>query len=128
MRAGRRIRVLVADGQTLMRQGLMRLLRGHRDMVVVGEATDGAEALELARQVKPDVVILEAGMFRLDGIETTSRFKKEFPQIKVIGLSAVEEPEQGAAMCKAGAVACLSKANRLESLVATIRNSFPGAA
>jgi DNA-binding NarL/FixJ family response regulator len=57
------------------------------------------------------------------------RLRKEFPQIKVIGLCAGEDSaEQGAAMCRAGAFAFLNKADRLESLVATIRNSFAGAA
>jgi signal transduction histidine kinase/CheY-like chemotaxis protein len=128
VRAGRKIRVLVADDHTIMRQGLRRLLLGHRDIEVVGEATDGQETLELARRLCPDVIVMEANMPGLDGIETTSRLRKEFPHVKVIGLSAGDQSERGAAMCKAGAFAFLDKANRLESLVATVRDSFAGAA
>jgi PAS domain S-box-containing protein len=128
VRAGRKIRVLIADDHTIMRQGLMQLLQGHKDIAVVGEAVDGQEALELAPQLNPDVIILQGNMSRIEGIETTLQLKREFPQIKVIGLSAGEEPELGAAMRKAGAFAFFNKANRLESLVATIRDSFSGAA
>jgi DNA-binding NarL/FixJ family response regulator len=95
---------------------------------VVGEATDGHEILDVARQVSPDVIVMEANMPGLNGIETTSRLKEEFPRIRVIGFSAGEELEQSAAMCKAGAFAFLNKSNHLKSLVATIRDSFAGAA
>jgi PAS domain S-box-containing protein len=128
MRAGRKIRVLVAHDHAIVRQGLMRLLQGHKDIAVVGEATDGHETLQQAKRLNPDVIIMEVNMPRLDGIETTARLQKEVPQIKVIGLSAGEELEQGAAMCKAGAVAFLNKTNRLEALVAAIRSSIAGAA
>ncbi len=128
IRAGRKIRVLVADDHTIVRQGLIRLLQGHRDIAVVGEAADGQEVLELAGRLTPDVIIMQVNMPHLNGIEVTSRLKKEFPQIKVIGLSTGEEPETGAAMCNAGAFAFLNKANRLESLVATIRDCLSGAA
>jgi CheY-like chemotaxis protein len=128
LRAGRRIRVLIADKQALMRQGLVRLLQGYRDIVVVGEVSDGSEILDAVKRFSPDIVILDAGMSFLDGIETASCLRKEFPQIRVIGLSAGEELDQSEAMCKAGAFAILNKSNRLESLIATIRSAVPGAA
>jgi CheY-like chemotaxis protein len=128
MRAGRRIRVLIADDHAILRRGLMRLLQGHKGIVVFGEAAEGREALEPARRVHPDGIIMEANMPRLDGIEATSRLKEEFPQIKVMGLASGEELQQGAAMCRAGAFVSFNKANRLESLVAAIRDSFAGAA
>jgi DNA-binding NarL/FixJ family response regulator len=128
MRAGRKIRVLVADDHIIMRQGLMRLLQGHKDITVVGEAADGPEVLELAGQLTPDVIIMEVDMPGLNGIQTTSRLREEFPHIKVICLSAGDAPGLEAAMCNAGAFAFLNKANRLDSLIATIRDCLAGVA
>ncbi len=126
--AGRRIRVLVADEHVIVRQGLIRLLQGHKDITVVGAAMDGHEVLELAGRLTPDVIVMAANMPRISGIETTSRLREEFPNIKVIGLSTGEEPEKGAAMRSAGAFAFLDKASRLESLVATIRGCLDAVA
>jgi PAS domain S-box-containing protein len=128
IRAGRKIRVLVADDHIIMRQGLMRLLQGHKDIKVVGEAADGPEVLELAGRLTPDVIIMEANMPGLNGIQTISRLREEFPRIKVICLSAGDAPGLEAAMCNAGAFAFLNKANRLESLIATIRDCLAGVA
>jgi PAS domain S-box-containing protein len=123
LRAGRKIRVLVADDHTLMRQGLTRLLQGHKDIAVVGEAADGVETLELARRLDPDVIVMQVDMPGLDGIETTARLTEEFPEIKVIGLCAGEELQKATAMRKAGACAFVNKTNRLDALVAAIRES-----
>lgn len=128
LRAGRRIRVLIADEQALMRQGLMRLLQGYRDIAVVGEAADAREILDAVKRIMPDVVIMDANMAWLNGLETALRLKQEFPHVRVIGLSAGEDLDQSEAMCNAGAFAILNKTNRLESLVATIRSSVSGAA
>jgi len=128
MRAGPKIRILVADDHAVMRHGLVRILQGHRDLTVVGEAGDGLEALELARQLNPDVIIMDVNMPRSNGIETTIRIGQELPGIKVIGLSVGDESEAGTAMREAGAVAYVSKAQHSEALIATIRGCFAGAA
>jgi len=128
VRAGRKIRVLVADTHVMMRQRLVQSLQKHKDIAVVGEAGDGRETLVLARQVHPDVIVLDVNMPLLNGVEITARITQEFPQIKVVGLWAGKGMEKGDAMLKAGASAFLSKASRLEALIATIRNSFSGAA
>jgi PAS domain S-box-containing protein len=128
LRASRKIRVLVADNLAVVRQGVIRLLEEHKDIVVVGEASDGQEALELARQINPDVILMEVKMPRLDGIAATLLLRREFPQVRVIGLSSGEESEQGAAIGRAGAFAVLDKTGHLENLAPTIRNSFVGAA
>jgi PAS domain S-box-containing protein len=123
LRAGRRVQVLIADEQALMRQGLVRLLQGYRDISVVGEVSDGRDILDAVRRFNPNIVVMDAAMSFLDGIETISCLKKEFPQICVIGLSVGEELNQSETMCKAGAYAILNKSNRLESLIATIRSA-----
>lgn len=128
MRAERKIRVLIAGDQALMRQGLARLLRGYRDITVIGEAADGKEILVMAKRVNPDVIILDANMEQLNEIETACCLKQEFPHIRVIGLSAGENLDQSTRMRDAGANALLSRSNRLESLIATIRESTAGVA
>jgi CheY-like chemotaxis protein/anti-sigma regulatory factor (Ser/Thr protein kinase) len=128
MRASREIRVLVADSLAPVRQSIIRLLEEHSDIVVVGEAADGEKALDLVRHVNPDVIVMDMNMSRVGGIETTFRLKKEFPQIRVIGLSSGEEVEGSAALRHVGACAVLDRTNRLETLASVIRSSFAGAA
>jgi CheY-like chemotaxis protein len=128
LRAGHKIRVLVADHASFARQAVIQLLEEHGDIVVVGQASDGQEALELARKTNPDVILMGVKMPRLDGIETTYRLRQELPQVRVIGLSTGGEPEQGFAAERAGAFAILDKTDHLENLVSTIRSSVTGAA
>jgi PAS domain S-box-containing protein len=128
LRAERKIRVLIASDQALMRQGLVRLLRGYRDITVIGEVASGQEILEMAKRANPDVIVMDAKMEQLNGIETTCCLKQEFPHVKVIGLSAGENLDQSTAMREAGACALLGRSNRLEALIATIRESTAGVA
>jgi CheY-like chemotaxis protein len=128
IRAGQKIRVLIADTHLLMRQRLAQSLQKHKDISVVGQAGDGRETLVLARQKHPDVVVLDVDMPFLNGVEITTRLIQEFPHVKVVGLWAGRGMENRDAMLKAGASAFLSKASRLEALVTTIRKSYSGAA
>jgi CheY-like chemotaxis protein len=128
IRAGPKIRVLVAETHLLVRQRLVQSLRKHQDMSVVGQAGDGRETLVLARQVHPDVIVVDVNMPLLNGVEITTRIIQEFPHMKVVGLWAGKGMENRDAMLKAGASAFLSKAGRLEALVTTIRKSYSGAA
>jgi PAS domain S-box-containing protein len=128
LRAGHRIRVLIADEHALMRQGLVRLLQGYRDIAVVGDVCERIEILDAVKRFSPDIIIMDADMSFLNGVEMTAYLKKEFPQVRVIGLSAREQLDHCEAMCKAGAFAILNKSNRLESLITTIRSVVSGAA
>ena len=118
-----KIRVLLADDHQIVREGLVILLADEPDMEVVAEASDGMMALETARHLRPDVVVLDINMPQLNGIEATRRIVAEFPHIRVIGLSMHEASDQAQAMADAGAAAYLSKGGPSEDLVAAIRRS-----
>ena len=118
---GRRIRVLLADDHLVVRQGLARLLREEPDIEIVAEASDGLAAVELARQLLPDVVTMDISMPKLDGIEATKILRAEVPGVHVIGLSMFEEAERAAAMRQAGAVNYLAKNGPADALIEAIR-------
>jgi PAS domain S-box-containing protein len=118
----RRTRVLVADDHKIMREGLIRLLQAEVDIEVIGEASDGQMAVKQAHTLKPDVIIMDVSMPRLNGVEATRRIVAETPGIRIIGLSMFEEAELATAMLKAGATAYLAKDGPSEKLIASIRN------
>ena len=120
-RAGEKIRVLVAEDQKMLREGLVSLLRQQPDIDVVGEAADGETAVELARREQPDIVIMDISMPRLNGIEATRRIIREMPYVQVIGLSMHEEEAMAKTMRSAGARVFLTKGGPSEDLIAAIR-------
>jgi PAS domain S-box-containing protein len=107
---GADIRVLLADDHKVMRQGLISLISGQPNIQVVGEAANGLEALELARQLRPDVIIMDVSMPVMDGVQATRRIKAELPEIRVIGLSMHDDEHASLTMRDAGAEAFVSKA------------------
>jgi PAS domain S-box-containing protein len=119
--AGRRTRVLVVDDHALVRRGFATLLAGEPDLEVVGEAADGKLAIELAQQLQPDVILMDVSMPVLNGVEATRAIHSELPGTRVIGLSALDDTEESAAIREAGAVAYLSKSDSVEALLAAIR-------
>ncbi len=106
---GTDIRVLFADDHKVMRQGLIRLISGKPNISVIGEAANGREALELTRQLKPDVVVMDVSMPEMDGIEATRQIKAALPNVRVIGLSMHEDEHIARTMRDAGAETFLSK-------------------
>ena len=114
------IRVLLADDHEIMRDGLVRLLQEQGDITVVGVASNGAEAVELARKLHPDVAVLDINMPRLNGIDATRAIKTELPDMRIIGLSMYAEKEHVAAMREAGAETCLDKAGASSELLNAI--------
>jgi len=115
------IRVLLVDDHRLMRHGLRTLLENHGGIEVVAEADDGQQAVELADAMEPDVIVMDAAMPVMDGLEATVRIKARHPDVRVIGLSMFEEGEMAQRMFDAGADAFLNKAGPSETLVAAIR-------
>ncbi|MFZ0612628.1 MAG: MASE3 domain-containing protein [Desulfobacterales bacterium] len=103
------LRVLFADDHKLMRQGLIELIAGQPGIEVAGEAANGRQAVELARQLSPDVILMDILMPEMDGVEATRRIKAEFPAIRIIGLSMLDDEQVARTMRAAGAQTFLSK-------------------
>jgi CheY-like chemotaxis protein len=117
----KRIRVMLADDHLITRQGITSLLNEHSDMKVVGEAADGEEAVKMARELQPDVILMDISMPKMNGIESTKVIHSEFPHIRIIGLSMHAEAGTTRAMLDGGAVAFLSKSGHSDDLIAAIR-------
>ncbi|MDT8388121.1 MAG: PAS domain-containing protein [Thiogranum sp.] len=119
--AGEAIRVLLVDDFKVMREGLAALLKEEADIEVIAQASNGAEALELARLHRPQVVIMDVTMPVMDGVEATRRIGAEMPWIRIIGLSMHDQVSAGDQMRRAGATMFLSKDGSLELLLAAVR-------
>ncbi len=118
------IRVLVADDHAMVRHGLRGFLATAGDLETVGEAVDGAEAVDLARRLRPDLVLMDLLMPGLDGISATAEIRRELPSVEVIALSGYLEPQMIADALQAGAVGYLLKdtdADELQKLNAQSR-------
>ncbi len=127
--SGRKIRVLLADDHTIVRQGFANMLRSEPDLDVIGQAADGQEAVEMALKLLPDVILMDISMPKLSGIEATRDIFREHPEIAILGLSMFEEPDTAQAMRDAGAVDYLTKSGPADGLINAIRKAihFPGA-
>ena len=115
------IRVLIADDQPLMRAAFEMTIRAEADMELVGEATDGQEAVDLARQAHPDVVLMDVRMPTLDGVEATKLLVAEDPSIRILMLTTFEIDEYAIEALRAGASGFLLKDVRPEELAQAIR-------
>ncbi len=119
------IHVLLADDHAVVRDGLTRLLQLQPGMVVVGQAADGQEAVKLALQLQPEVIVMDVSMPHLGGVEATRCITEELPNVQVIGLSMHVQEDVAAQMKAAGAAAYLTKTTPPETLVAKIRELAP---
>lgn len=110
------IRVLLVDDHELMREGLRSILERESDVEVVGEAASGRAAVELARTLAPDVVVMDVAMKDSNGIEATRQLRAAWPDIKVIALSSHSDSRYVNAMLDAGACGYVLKANAYDDL------------
>lgn len=110
------IRVLLADDHALMREGLRAILARDRDVEVLGEAASGLEAVELCRECRPDVVIMDVAMNDLNGVEATRRIRERDPGVRIVALSSHSDSRFIAEMLRAGASAYVLKENAYAEL------------
>jgi len=119
----KKIQVILVDDHTVIRQGIVSLLKVAPDVEIVGEAANGEAAVELARTVRPDVILMDVCMPGMDGVQATRLIHDEMPQVRVIGLSMFEEAEMAFLMREAGAVGYLSKNGPSDAMISAIRAS-----
>lgn len=121
-----KIRVLVVDDHTIVRDGICALLALAGDMEVVGEATNGSEALVKVKEFHPDVVLMDIAMPIMGGLEATRRINKEFPKVKVLVLTQYDDKEYFFPVIESGASGFISKAAASSDLTTGIRSVFRG--
>ena len=119
-------RILITDDHGVVRQGLRMFLSLEPDLEVVGEAANGREALALARELKPDVVLMDLLMPVMDGIEATEAIRSEMPEVEVIALTSVLEDTAVSGAVRAGAIGYLLKDTDAEELKRAIQAAAEG--
>jgi two-component system invasion response regulator UvrY len=118
--------ILIVDDHDLVRTGLKNILAGENDFTVAGEAATGEEAIQLARKLEPDLVLMDVGLPGLSGLETTERILKAQPDIRVIVLTAHSEPPLPARLLDSGASGYLTKACDAGELIRAVRQVAGG--
>jgi DNA-binding NarL/FixJ family response regulator len=116
----KKLRILLADDHKIVRDGLRLLIDSQPDMCVVGEAANGKEALAQARDLKPDIVVMDLSMPELNGLQATERLRAERPGTKIIALTAHEDESYLSLLCKAGASGYILKRSAGEELIEAI--------
>src|SRR5256886_799353 len=121
-----RIRVLIVDDHSVVRRGLRRFLEDDPQLEIVGEASDGEEGVRLARETRPDVVLMDLLLPKLGGIEATEKIRHELPDTQVIALTSVLEDASVVGAVKAGAIGYLLKNTEGDELLNAIHAAAEG--
>jgi two-component system, NarL family, response regulator LiaR len=120
------IRILLVDDHAVVRKGLRTFLKYDAELEVVGEAADGAEALSQARELRPDVVLMDLVMPGMDGIAATAAIRHELPEIEVLALTSVLEDASVVGAVRAGAIGYLLKDTQADALCQAIKAAAAG--
>jgi NarL family two-component system response regulator LiaR len=120
----RPICILIVDDHTVVRDGLKALISAEPGMKVIGEAGDGLEAVSIARDLQPDVVLLDLVMPRMDGVQATLEIKKAYPQARILVLTSFSEDHMVVSAIRAGAIGYLMKDTSSEELLQAIRETY----
>lgn len=120
------IRILLVDDHAVVRSGLSKFLMVNKDMELVGEASDGAEALQMVRENHPDVILMDLMMPGMDGITATREIRALYPEIKIIALTSFSEQNMVQGALQAGAIGYLQKNVTAAELANAIRSASEG--
>lgn len=121
------VRILIVDDHEIFRRGLRSLLESRTDWEVCGEATDGQDAVDKAKQLQPDVIVLDITMPRLNGLDATALLRKEVPEAKIVILSQHQPALMKQVALTAGAGAYVTKSEVSRELMAAIDDLLEGA-
>jgi len=122
--AARQARLLIADDHDLIRESTRYMVEGEKDLEVVGEAVNGQHALELCRQLRPDLVLMDARMPEMDGLTATRVIKEELPAIRVLVVTAYESEDYRREAASAGATGYILKDAPREQLLEAVRKAL----
>jgi len=120
------IRVLIVDDHHVVRKGLVFFLRTQKDLDIIGEAANGKEAVELAKSLKPDIILMDLVMPEMDGIEATKIIKKEHPDIKIMMLTSFSDQDHVIPALEAGASGFQLKDIQPDELVTSLKKIMSG--
>jgi DNA-binding NarL/FixJ family response regulator len=123
MTIGKNIRILIVDDHPMFRQVVRSILKPYANIEVIGEASDGDEAVISVGQLKPAVVLMDVNMQKMDGVTAARLIKVQYPEIAILGLSAKAKHYDIYAMQKAGAFEVLSKEQSVQELYAAIQRA-----
>ena len=115
------IRIVIADDNAIVRRGLRVFIELHDDFELVGEASNGSEAVELCRQLSPDLVLMDLVMPVMNGIQATETIRSQFPSIQIVILTSTVEMELVTAAMSAGAHSYMIKTVTIDRMASTIR-------
>ena len=115
------MRILIADDSDAVRRGVCGILSSEKDLEVCGEAKDGLEALQKARELLPDLILLDISMPGMNGLETARRLREEVRQVKILVISQHDPLQLLPSVLAAGAEGCVDKNRLSEDLVASIK-------
>lgn len=126
MKPSDRIRVMIVDDHAMVRKGLATFLKVTQDLELVGEASNGEEALRVCEKVRPDVILMDLVMPRMDGTEATQAILERWPEVQIIALTSFQERELVQKALRAGAISYLLKNVSVDDLVEAVRAAYAG--